>query len=74
MRSLEAVNQEDRPIVYMLWGRPAPEQDSDADESKASDPEGTASESTCLRTADSSDASHFSQTNAFLESKWSDAD
>ena len=38
---LEAVNQEDRPIVYLLWG--GPEQDPDADESKASDLESASS-------------------------------
>ena len=40
---LEAVNQEDRPIVYLLWGQTGPEQDPDADESKASDLESASS-------------------------------
>ena len=41
---IQAVNAQDRPIVYMLWGRPA-QQDPDADESEASDLKGTSSES-----------------------------
>ena len=34
---IQAVNAQDRPIVYLLWGRPAPEQGVYADESETSD-------------------------------------
>ena len=49
---IHAVNAQDRPIVYMLWGQTCTEQDTDVDQSKASDLKGTASKSTCRRTAD----------------------
>lgn len=64
---LEAVNQEDRPIVYLLWGRPA--------QSKI--PMLTNPKHLILKAPHPSPLSayrgffgcrHFSQTNAFLES------
>ena len=64
---LEAVNQEDRPIVYLLWGRPA--------QSKV--PMLTNPKHLILKAPHPSPLSayrgffgcrHFSQTNAFLES------
>ena len=64
---LEAVNQEDRPIVYLLWGRPA--------QSKI--PMLTNTKHLILKAPHPSPLSayrgffgcrHFSQTNAFLES------
>ena len=64
---LEAVNQEDRPIVYLLWGRPA--------QSKI--PRLTNPKHLILKAPHPSPLSayrgffgcrHFSQTNAFLES------
>ena len=42
---IQAVNAQDRPIVYLLWGRPAQSQNTDAYESEASDLDGAASES-----------------------------
>lgn len=41
---IQAVNAQDRPIVYLLWGRPGAVQNTDAYESEASDLNGTASE------------------------------
>ena len=64
---LEAVNQEDRPIVYLLWGRPA----------QSEIPMLTNPKHLILKAPHPSPLSayrgffgcrHFSQTNAFLES------
>ena len=41
---IQAVNAQDRPIVYMLWGKPA-QKNTDADQSKAFDLEGGTSKS-----------------------------
>ena len=41
---IQAVNAQDRPIVYLLWGRAGAVQNTDAYESEASDLNGTASE------------------------------
>lgn len=43
---IQAVNAQDRPIVYMLVGKTGTEQDTDADQSKASDPDSAASKPT----------------------------
>ena len=40
---IEAVNEQDRPIVYMLWGASGAVEDSYAYKSKASDIDSTAS-------------------------------
>ena len=53
---LEAVNQEDRPIVYLLWGRPAQSKIPMPHPSPLSAYRGFFG------------CRHFSQTNAFLES------
>ena len=42
---IQAVNAQDRPIVYMLWGKPAQKKNTDADQSKAFDLEGGTSKS-----------------------------
>ena len=64
---------QDRPIVFILWGRPAQMKKENADQSEPFDPGSTASESAfCVSWIFGSKP--FSQTNKFLEGAWCRAD
>ena len=65
-----ALNSQDRPIVFILWGSSGTEEEENAYESEASDSGSTASKPASLLTEDFFGSKPFSQTNAFLENEW----
>lgn len=63
---IEAVNEQDRPIVYMLWGPSGAVEDSYAYKSKASDIDSTASKP-AVGLQRLFGCKHFSKANEFLK-------
>ena len=50
--AIMALNSQDRPIVFILWGGPAQRKATMLTQSEASDPESTTPKSTCLHIED----------------------
>ena len=65
---IQAVNAQDRPIVYLLWGRPAQIQNTDAYESEASDLERHRIRALSRHTGDFSGAGISARQMRFLRS------
>ena len=67
--AIRILNEQDRPMVFLLWGRPAQMKKADADQSEAPDSGSASPESAFRLPVASSAAAIFSQTNAFPESQ-----